>query len=244
MTVLFRRIAPTTLFALAAVFGCDSDGDEPASKPDEASVDEAKPDQAEADAKAEPEGPWSAWDMDARRDAWQGAHVSPTNGGLAIFVEGETAKVWDGKAEKSVAFELKTPCEAKFTETSDDGSRTGWTSHYTLEGGKVVTGLGDAGSRKGKEAVACVSNVVVTMDASGACTEWKASMFDDGEPKATPATCRWFEKDGKEIFGVTVRDTEYELIADGDTLWSQQLSVKHSEPAADFEAAKAARDAK
>ncbi|MEM6295074.1 MAG: hypothetical protein AAGA54_27635 [Myxococcota bacterium] len=235
-----------TLFCTAlTLLACDGNEKSP---PEEKTTAPEKDEADESKAKeAEPAGPFAAWDMDARRKAWQGAHVGPGNSlgqWSAVMVEGDKAKVWDGKEEKNVAFKLQSPCEAKFTETLDDGSQSGWTSHYTIKDGKIVKGLGDAGSRKGKEAVACVSNLVVTMSAEGTCTQWKASRLKEGRFDESPAECRWLEEDGKEYFAVTVRGRETKLIVEGDVLWSEQLSKTHSQPMPDYEAAKAARDAK
>jgi hypothetical protein len=151
--------------------------------------------------------------------------------------------IWDGKEEKTFDFKVISPCEAKVTEKSAGGSSS-TTTHYTLQDGKIVKGLGDAGSRRGAEAVACISNKIFTVDAKGACTEWSSSMFDDGKYEQKPGTCG-FKKDGdKEVFAATNDGYETKLGVYGDALLSEQLAREHSEKVADFAAAKTARDAK
>ena len=195
---------------------------------------------------AAPAGPFGAWDMPARQAAFQGAHVAPGSAlGMweAWEVAGDKVTTWDGKTEKKLEFKLISPCEVKITEKSDGGSSS-TTHHYTLLDGKIVTGLGNAGSRKGPEAVACVSNAIFTVDAKGTCTEWSPPMFDDGKYEQKPGTCG-FKKDGdKEVFVATVNGSESTLEVHGDALLSQQLAGSHSEKVADFAAAKAARETK
>jgi hypothetical protein len=191
-------------------------------------------------------GPWGAWDMAGRKAAFEGAHVAP--GGSAgrweaWDVKGDKITVWDGTAEKTLELELLSPCEAKITEKSDGGSSS-TTHHYTIQDGKIVSGLGSAGSKKGQEAVACISNTIVVLDAAGKCTEWSASMFDDGKYEQKPATCGWKKEGDKEVFAATVNGSETTLGVYGDALMTEQLASTHSEKVADFAAAKAARDAK
>ncbi len=192
-------------------------------------------------------GSWAAWDMAARKAAFQGAHVTPgeaLGAWDAWNITGDKVTVWNGTAEKTLDLTLMSPCEAKITEKGADGSSSSTVSHYTLQDGKLVTGLGDAGSRKGAEAVACISNKVFTVDAKGVCTEWSGSMFDDGKYEQKPGTCG-FKKDGdKEVFAATADGHETTLGVYGDALLSEQLANTHSEKVADFAAAKAARDAK
>jgi hypothetical protein len=211
---------------------------------------EAAPSSSESskttDKPAADSGPFAAWDMTARRAAFQGAHVGP---GAAIGmweawnIEGTKITTWDGKVEKTLELDVISPCEAKVIEKSDGGSSS-TTHHYTLHDGKLVTGLGDAGSRKGPEAIACVSNKIFTVDAKGTCTEWTAPMFDKGKYEQKPATCGFKQDGDKEIFAVTNNGHESKLEVHGDALMSQQLAQTHSEKVADFAAAKTARDAK
>jgi hypothetical protein len=192
-------------------------------------------------------GQWGAWDMAARKAAFQGAHVAP-GGSIGLWeawnVEGTKVTVYDGKAETVAELEVVTPCEATFRVTSPDGSSSGTTHHYTIEAGQLVIGLGDAGSRKGNTAVACISNKIVTLDASGTCLAWEQDMFEKTKYESSPATCS-FGKDGdKEVFKATVNGYETSLEVHGDALYTEQLAKVHNEKAADWAAAKAARDAK
>ena len=192
-------------------------------------------------------GPFASWDMAARRAAFQGAHVTPGSSlgaWEAWNVAGDQVTIWDGKSEKTLELAVVSPCEAKIIERGADGSTSSTTSHYTLRDGKLAKGLGDAGSRRGKEAVACISNTRFTLAADGTCTEWKASMFDDGKYEAKPGTCGFRDEGGKEVFFAAVNGRETTLDVHGDALLSDQLARVHSEPAADFAAAKTARDAR
>ena len=188
-------------------------------------------------------GQWAAWDMPAREAALQGAHVGP-GGSIGFWeawdIKGDKITTWDGKEEKTLEVKLVSPCEMKVTEKSGGGSSS-TTHHYTLLDGKFASGLGDAGSKKGTEAIACVSNKIVTLDAAGKCTEWD-EMFDKYEQK--PGTCSWKKDGDKEVFAVTVNGSETMLEVHGDALMSQQLFQTHSEKVADFAAAKTARDTK
>ncbi|MEZ4366507.1 MAG: hypothetical protein R2939_09505 [Kofleriaceae bacterium] len=229
------------LVAVAAIAGCGkSESASSATK-----VEPAPAGSGSTAIKPTADGPFAAWDMAARRAAWQGAHVTPGSSlgsKRAIDVRGDQVTVWDGKTEKAMTLDITSPCEARFVEVGADGSRSSTTSHYTLKDGALLTGLGDAGTRRGKEAVACVSNVVVTLDANGTCTQWKAAAFGDGRYEASPGTCAWVDDGGQELLSVTVRDHETRLLVDGDALLTQQLQRTHSQAAADFAAAKALRD--
>jgi len=181
---------------------------------------------------------FAAWDLPARAKAWQGAWVTEASLGspMALEIKGAVAKTWDGKAEKTLAFELESPCSAKLVENSDGGSSS-TTSHFTLRNGALVEGLGDAGSRKDKTAVACISNAVLTLDESGTCLSWD-SMFDKW--KSEPATCGFAQKEGKEVFTAKVNGMDVTLLIDGDALLSEQLAKASAAHHPDFAAAKAA----
>ena len=182
-------------------------------------------------AKAPPA--FAAWDLPARAKAWQGAHVVD---GLAYEIAGTVAKVWDGTAEKKLTFTLESPCSAKLMEKSADGSESGSVATFTLKGGKLVAGLGEAGSRKGKSAIACVGGQVLTLDDAGTCLAW-SSMF---EWKSEPGTCAFAQQGGKEVFTAKVNNSDTTLVVDGDALMTEQLVNAHSSDFPDYAAAKAA----
>lgn len=183
---------------------------------------------------------FAAWDMLGRAKAWQGAWVTEQSLGSAIALEVKGAAVtsWDGKAEKKLGFALESPCSAKLTEETA-GGKTSTVSHFTVKDGKLVTGLGDAGSRKGKAAVACVSNKILTLDEAGKCVSWD-NMFDKW--KSEPATCKFDKQDGKDVFVASVNGRDTTLMIDGDALLSEQLAKVSAKSHPDFAAAKAARD--
>jgi len=196
--------------------------------------------------RATESGPFAGWGMAARTAAFQGAHVTPGSSlgaWEAWNVEGNKVTIWNGTDEKTYELKLISPCEAKVIETVDGGSSS-TTKHYTLKDGAIVTGLGDAGSRKGSEAIACVSNKVFTLDAKGTCTEWHASPFGDGKYEQKPGTCGFRTEGDREVFAVTNDGYETVLEVHGDALLSAQLARTHSEKVADFAAAKDARDKK
>jgi hypothetical protein len=208
----------------------------------------AKPAEASADnlAAALPKHPpaqFEAWDMPARAKAWQGAWVSEEVIGFPIALEVKGTKVtqWDGKAEKHLEFSLESPCSASLAEKSPDGSSSSTISHFTVKDGKLIEGLGDAGTRKGKSAIACMSNRIVTLDDAGTCTFWRPSMFDKYDSE--PGKCGFVQKDGKEVFVATIDGHDSELLIDGDALLSEQLKTRSSKSYPDLAAAKAARDA-
>lgn len=233
-------------FAALALAACKKDKDGEGSAPatsSSSSASSAKP----TESKPAETGPFAGWDMAARRAAFQGAHVTP--GGVlgawdAWNVEGDKVTVWNGTTEKTLELQVISPCEAKLVERTPDGATMSTTSHYTLRDGKLVTGLGDAGSRRGSEAIACISNKVFTVDAKGVCTEWRAPMFDNGRHESAPATCGFRKEGDREVFAANVHGSETILEVHGDALLSEQLARTHSEKVADFAAAKAARDAK
>lgn len=181
---------------------------------------------------------FTAWDLPARAKAWQGAWISEASLGSpqALEIAGAVAKTWNGKEEKTLAFEIESPCSAKIIEKSASGSSS-TTSHFTIKNGALVEGLGDAGSRKGNTAVACISNQVLTLDESGKCLSWD-SMFDKW--KSEPATCGFSTKDGKEVFTAKVNGSDRVLLVDGDALLSEQLSKRSAAKQTDWAAAKAA----
>lgn len=228
------------LLLVTATSACKKE-DKPADKPGVAAKSEEGPAADDPLAAVLPKrapAEFSAWDLPARAKAWQGAWVSEQSLGspLAYEIAGAVVKTWDGKAEKTLAFELESPCSAKIIEKSAGGSSS-TTSHFTLKNGALVEGLGDAGSRKGKSAVACISNEVLTLDESGKCLSW-SSMFDKWSSE--PATCGFATKDGKEVFTAKVNGRDTELLIDGDALLSEQLAKKSAAKQADWATAKAA----
>ena len=235
-----KRIAIIAI-TLTSFTACKKESKESSSSSSSSSTGAAKTTEKSADT-----GPFAAWDMAARRAAFQGAHVGP-GAGLGMWeawnIEGNKITTWDGTAEKTLELAVISPCEVKVIEKSDGGSSS-VTHHYTLQDGKLVTGLGNAGSRKGPEAIACVSNKIFTVDAKGTCTEWTPPMFDNGKYEQKPGTCGFKKEGDKEVFAVTNDGSESTLEVHGDALMSQQLAQTHSEKVADYAAAKTARDAK
>ncbi len=233
-----KLIATTLLFT--AITACKKD-EKTTDQPGVAAKSEEAPavsDELSAVLPKHAPSEFAAWDLPARAKAWQGAWVSEASLGSAQAMEitGAVVKTWDGKAEKTLAFELESPCSAKLVEKSAGGSSS-TTSHFTIRGGALVEGLGDAGTRKGKSAIACISNQVLTLDEAGTCRSW-SSMFDKWESEA--ATCGFATKDGKEVFTAKVNGMDTTLLIDGDALLSEQLSKQSAAKQADWTTAKAA----
>jgi hypothetical protein len=241
-----RKLIVLSLVASSALAGCKKKDGDSAPKPSEGGSAPATGADPGA-GKPAGTGPFADWDMAPRQAAFQGAHVAPGDAlgaWQAVKVEGTKVTMWDGTKESTAELELRSPCEAAYTVKGADGSSSSTVAHYTIENGKLVTGLGDAGARKGPAAIACVSNKVVTLDAAGACLEWTADDFDSTKYKSGPGKCA-FAKDGdKDVFKATVNGTESTLEVHGDALYTAQIASTHSEDVADWAAAKAARDAK
>jgi hypothetical protein len=175
----------------------------------------------------------------ARVDAWQGAWLTQPGIGffVAIDVVGNKVTSWDGKADKTLWLQIESPCSARLIEKSSAGESS-TTTHYTLKDGKLLSGLGDAGARRGKAAIACVSNAILVLDESGKCSEWSVGF---GEYKEAVGTCALQTKGDKQQFTATVNGMKVALTVDGDAIYSDQLGQKPDQHFGDFAAAKAAR---
>jgi hypothetical protein len=184
-------------------------------------------------------GPFAAWDMPARKAAWQGAWAGDAEAAgwkAAWQIDGDKVTRVDSKGEKQLELDVVSPCSAKFVEKSASGSSS-TTSVYTLQNGALITGLGDAGSRKGDQAVVCGGGKIFTLDAKG-CTEWEDNF---GKLASNPGQCG-FRKDGdKEVFFYNANGHESVLGVDGDVIWSEQLKSTHATKHPDLAAAKKAQ---
>ena len=238
--MLATRFVHILMFAsLLAASACKKDkaaGDPPNAAPGQPAAAPA----VEVSASKMP-AEFQSWDVASRAKAWQGAWVTEQSLGFptALEVKGTQLTTWDGKAEKHLEFELESPCSAKLIE-KQNGGESSTISHFTIKNGALVAGLGDAGSRKGKAAIACVSNQIFTLDDAGTCLAWSS---DFGRWKSEPGKCGFAQKDGKDVFTATANGSESTLVIDGDAMMSQQLATSSAKSYPDFAAAKAARDA-
>lgn len=182
---------------------------------------------------------FAAWDMPGRAQAWQGAWLSQPGAGFFVAIEVAGANVirWDGKVENRLFFALESPCSAKFIERSTAGESSS-TTHFTMRAGKLLAGLGDAGSRNDNAAIVCASDVILVLAKNGICTEVTPSF---GKYNSAPGKCALRRKAGVEVFTATVHGSELELIVDGDAIYSKQLGTTPDQGFADFAAAKAAQ---
>lgn len=203
---------------------------------------EAKPAATPADAAPRSGDRFAAWDMAARRAAFAGAHVTP--GGVvgtweAWNVEGDRVTIWNGTEERVEELAVISPCWVETTFKAPDGSLETTTTTYTLRDGRLVMGLGGAGARKGREAIACTGGRMVRLAADGTCTELDQDPFEPARFEEKPGSCR-FVTEGRESFVAVIDGTEHRLLVDRDALLSEQLAGTHSEKVADYAAAKAA----
>jgi hypothetical protein len=183
---------------------------------------------------------FAAWDMAGRKAAWQGAWAG--DGGAAGWkaawqIAGDKIDMVDGKGEKQLELQVQSPCSAAFVEHGADGSTESTINVFTLQNGQLITGLGDAGQKKGDQAVVCGGGKVFTVDAKG-CTMWEDNF---GKLESKPGDCG-FAKDGdKDIFRYKVDGYESKLNVDGDVIWSDQLKMTHASKQTDLAAAKKAQ---
>lgn len=183
---------------------------------------------------------FAAWDMTARQAAWQGAW-SGDGGGIGVKaaweIAGDAITFVDSKGEKKLSLEVTSPCTAKFVEKGSDGSSSSTTSVYTLQDGQLVTGLGDAGQKKGDQAVVCGGGKIFTFDGK-ACLQWEDNF---GRMKSSPGECG-FAKDGdKEVFRYKAYGSETTLLVEGDVIWSEQLKRTHAAKQPDLATARKAQ---
>jgi hypothetical protein len=215
--------------------------------------------------RAEPGRPalFDAWDLKGRGAAWQGAWVLPLQmttkveqktPWAAMEVKGESAKVWNGAAELTMPFEVTSPCTMLMTKPAEpDGTIIHPGATFTVVEGQIVAGLGNAGVRRGKEAVACIDLAVYVLDAAGKCTryipvqQWRAEEARCGYRKPTSGDDTWVSQTAGsgEVFFAESFHHETVLAPIGDALVDQQImtSRDRARKSTDFEAAKAAAKA-
>lgn len=137
----------------------------------------------------------------------------------AIEIKGDKAKVFDGKTEHTLDFEMASPCTVAFKKKEADGAVYTFTKGYVLgENGKLLVADGHAGYRKGKSAFVCGMGEFITLDDKGECLSWKQKFGTEWKSEA--AKCEWTQVDGKDA----LKAGDMTLIADGDLLQSQQFS--------------------
>jgi hypothetical protein len=183
---------------------------------------------------------FAAWDMSARQQAWQGAWAGDGEaaGAKAAWqIDGTNIDFFDKSGEKHMTLKLQSPCSAAFEEHGADGSTSSTIAVFTLKDGQLITGLGDAGQKKGDTAVVCGGGKVFTLDAKG-CTMWED---DFGRLSQKPGDCGFTKDNGKDAFRYKIDGYETTDLVDGDVIWSQQLSMTHAAKHPDLAAAKAAQ---
>lgn len=201
---------------------------------------------------------FAAWMPANASAAWQGAwasrmtlqasdkdYSSMAGDPIALEITGDKATAFDGKREHELGFVIDSPCSVRFSEPLTEGGMKGGTAFhdmlFVLDGDKVLIENGSVGLRKGKAAIVCHSmqNVTHVLDDKGTCTAHELGF--DKEWEATPATCTWSTKDGKDVLTIA-GDRTTTLIANGDRLEAEDFGrwVKYHQRATDYAAAKAA----
>lgn len=233
----------TYLCLVGAAAGCSKKetSDQPASKPAASTETAPKPSSGGGgggggDYPAE----FAAWDMPARAAAWQGAWAGAFESAgdkSAWQIAGTQVTLAGAKGEKKLELKLESPCSAKFVEKTADGATSSTTAVFTLKDGQLITGLGDAGQRKGDSAVVCGGGSIFTLDAKG-CTKWED---DFGRIKSSPGECSIAKDGDKETFIYKTNGMESKLLVEGDVIWSEQLKNTHATKHPDLAAAKTAQ---
>lgn len=228
----------TLLVASVLFIACGKSDKKPA---EQRTSTEDKPVTIDTSAKPADGPDFAAWDMAKRKAAWQGAWAGDgfsLGDASAWEIKGDDVTFFNKKGEQHFKLSVDSPCTAGFSAKSGDGSSSGWTSVYTLKGDELITGLGDAGSRKGDQAIVCGGGSVFAFDGK-TCTQWD-NHFDRWEK--SEGDCGFAKGDkGEDIFRYKLRDYETKLIVDGDVIWSDQLSRVHATKHPDLAAAKAAQ---
>lgn len=226
-------------FAATAALGCKKETKPNAEPAASTRGSEQAPPPAPAPGDTMPAA-FAPWDIAARKAAWQGAWAGDgfALGNNAVWlVEGNKVTFFDRKGEQHFELTMDSPCTAGFSAKDASGGSSGWTTVYTLKDGQLITGLGDAGSRKGDKTIVCGGGAVFMLDGS-TCTVWENN-FKRWESK--PGECGYKQDQGKEVFWYKLHDYESKLLVEGDVIWSEQLSRVHATKHPDLAAAKAAQ---
>jgi hypothetical protein len=147
--------------------------------------------------------------------------------------DSKSIKVFDGKVEKRLDFELVAPCYAKITEKSAVSENSVYHT-FVVDNQTLYKGLGNAGVKRGNDAVACVSGKVYTF-VGGKCTLWEKSMFDETF-EAKKAECG-FKGNKFEIQPEHGGPTSLDVV--GNILLNFQMKSNRAEKTASFGKAKA-----
>lgn len=186
---------------------------------------------------------FQAWGLPARAAAWQGAWVvdpERTPGylqAIGVAASGD-ARIWNGREETHPHFSLDAPCLARFERTLPTAGKVAWVLSFTVTRGKLFAGQGDAGSREGRGAIACIQDRVVTLDATGRCTAWARGSTGW---IAEPTQCGFTTADGAPVFTAIVGGERHVLQVRDDALLSDSVRLVAAQP--DFAAARAVIDA-
>jgi hypothetical protein len=190
------------------------------------------------DATAGWEGAWST-----RLSLAMSGRISMAGDPAALEIKGAKAKAFDGTKDHDLGFAIASPCTVNFTRKATLGGMEGtetMTKQYVVKDGKVLIGDGAAGYRKDKTAMVCASS---SMDGYYVLSDKGCMQFKDkfGKLESAAAQCAWSNEDGKDVLTLGEGDWKTKVIADGDTLQSEQFTemTAKSVKTASFDEAKA-----
>ena len=223
------RTSIALFLILAACSKKDADKAAPAAKQVETPAAPAAP--------AGPPAPWT-YDAAAIQSKLQGAWVMKDQGYLgsveAWEIKGDQVKMWDSKAntEKTATLKIDAPCQLTVSVKTKDGTE-GTVGHFVFDGDTLHMGLGDAGVKQGDKTIACMSNGVFVLDASGC--KFYTEMFDKWEAK--DATCSL----AADKFKASNKTFSYdgEMAVHGNVLAGDQLWTNTPTKVASYDEAKA-----
>lgn len=171
--------------------------------------------------------------------AWQGAWLLRfvDEGPLvAVNVEGEKATVFDGITETQVPFKIIEPC-AVAIDTRE--------LQFLIRDGKVVSGHGAAGMRKGEKAIVCgdgrdpgAPEEGVYLVNKNRCKTWKRDA--KGAWSSRDGVCVWANARGDDLLDVGTEHYSSTVVVKGDFLEERNFtrSSKDHTKATSWDAAK------
>lgn len=159
----------------------------------------------------------NAWMPKDAAQVWQGAWLLRLveDGPLVgVNVAGDKATIFDGVDEKQVPFKVIEPCAVAFGPHE---------IQFLIRDGKVVSGRGAAGMRKGENAIVCgdgrdpgAPEEGVYLVVKNGCTTWKRDA--KGEWTTRDGVCMWANARGDDLLDVGTEHYSSTVIVKGDFL--------------------------
>ena len=133
---------------------------------------------------------------------------------VAVDVTGDRATIFDGVDEKQVPFKVIEPCAVAFGPHE---------IQFLIRDGKVVSGRGAVGMRKGDTAIVCgdgrdpgAPEEGVYLVNKNRCQTWKRDA--QGGWSSREGVCVWASERGDDVLGVGTEHYASTLIVKGDVL--------------------------